>query len=105
MNTARRLTAAMISRYWPRTSAPHDRAIAAWTKKISPAPVALGLVALVLGNVALVPRYGLMGAAIAASLAMVLWSAAQWLVALKHTGTDVSIWPRLREALGGPRLP
>ncbi|WP_458759566.1 lipopolysaccharide biosynthesis protein [Afipia sp. TerB] len=67
-------------------------------------PVALGLAALVLGNLAFVPRYGIMGAAIAASLAMVLWSLAQWLVALKHTGTDVSIWPRLREALGGPRL-
>jgi O-antigen/teichoic acid export membrane protein len=66
-------------------------------------PVALGLAALVLGNLAFVPRYGIMGAATAASLAMVLWSLAQWLVALKHTGTDVSIWPRLREALGGPR--
>jgi O-antigen/teichoic acid export membrane protein len=67
-------------------------------------PVALGLAALVLGNLAFVPRYGIMGAATAASLAMVLWSLAQWLVALKHTGTDVSVWPRLREALGGPRV-
>lgn len=76
----------------------HDRPYA------SLPPVALGLAVLALGNWVLAPRYGLMGAAMAATLAMILWSLAQWLVALRHTGTDVSIWPRLREALGGPRL-
>jgi O-antigen/teichoic acid export membrane protein len=72
----------------------HDRPAA------SLPPVALGLAILVLGNALLVPRVGLNGATAAAALAMAVWSAAQWLTTWRHTALDVSIWPRLRDALG-----
>ncbi|MDQ8730702.1 polysaccharide biosynthesis C-terminal domain-containing protein, partial [Bradyrhizobium sp. LHD-71] len=70
----------------------HDRP---WT---SLWPVALGLVLLVLLNRALVPSHGLLGAALAAAVTVVAWSALQWLLAFRHTGTDVSIWPWLSRA-------
>jgi O-antigen/teichoic acid export membrane protein len=72
----------------------HDRPTA------SLPPVAFGFAVLLLGNVLLVPRCGITGAAIAAALAMALGSAAQWLVTRHHTEMDVSIWPRLRTAFG-----
>jgi len=58
--------------------------------------VALGMVTLALANLALVPACGLMGAAIAALLAISVWNFALWLTALRTAGIDVSIWPRLR---------
>ncbi|RUT33162.1 hypothetical protein EMQ25_08565 [Arsenicitalea aurantiaca] len=58
--------------------------------------VGLGLCALVLANLVLVPAFGLMGAALAALLATTLWSAANWLVARRLLGIDVSILARLR---------
>lgn len=67
-------------------------------------PVAFGLVCLIVANRALVPGYGLVGAALAASLTAIAWAALQWLLALRHTGTDVSIWPWLSRALVTPRL-
>lgn len=66
--------------------------------------VALGLLTLVLCNVGLVPALGLTGAAIAATVAMTVWSAAQWFTAWRHTSVDVSVWPKLRELLDKPRL-
>ncbi len=74
----------------------HDRPYASF-----PA-IALGLVVLVVGNYLLVPPYGLTGAAAAASLSIALWSVAQWAIALRHTGIDVSVRPRLRELFGAP---
>jgi O-antigen/teichoic acid export membrane protein len=70
----------------------HDRPTA------SLPPVAFGVAVLLFGNVLLVPRYGITGAAVAAALAMTLGSAMQWLVTRRHTAMDVSIWPRLRAA-------
>lgn len=58
--------------------------------------VGLGLVALLAGNWLLVPGLGLLGAALAALLAIALWSAALWGTALRLAGVDVSVWPRLR---------
>ncbi|WP_404403172.1 lipopolysaccharide biosynthesis protein [Pelagibacterium halotolerans] len=58
--------------------------------------VALGLATLVLGNMALVPPYGLNGAAISAFIAISLWSATLWLIAWRRTGIDVSIFARFR---------
>ena len=53
--------------------------------------IGLGVVTLIGGNLLLVPRLGLMGAAIAALLSITLWSAAQWYTVLKIAGVDVSI--------------
>ena len=53
------------------------------------------LVALVVGNILLVPHFGLMGAALAALVAITLWSGAQWYTVLRITGVDVSIRARL----------
>lgn len=61
--------------------------------------VALGLLTLVFCNIWLVPAFGLIGAATAATIAMTVWSAAQWLTAWRHTSVDVSVWPKLRELL------
>lgn len=66
--------------------------------------VALGLLTLVLCNIWLVPELGLAGAATASTIAMTVWSAAQWLTAWRHTSVDVSVWPKLRELFGKPRL-
>jgi O-antigen/teichoic acid export membrane protein len=58
--------------------------------------IGLGLVTLAAGNFVLVPRFGLMGAAVAALVAITLWSLAMWFTALKGAGVDVSIRARLR---------
>lgn len=53
---------------------------------------AAGLVALVAGNMVLVAPFGLSGAALAALLAITVWSAGWWIVCRKITGVDVSVW-------------
>jgi O-antigen/teichoic acid export membrane protein len=58
--------------------------------------IGFGLLSLVLGNLVLVPRFGLMGAAVAALIAISLWSFALWLTAVRIAGIDVSIVARLR---------
>lgn len=58
--------------------------------------IATGLSVLVVANHILVPLYGLSGAAYAALLAILVWSAALWLTAYKLLGVDVSIVARLR---------
>lgn len=63
--------------------------------------IGLGIATLVIANLILVPRFGLMGAAVAALIAITLWSLAMWLTALKLSGVDVSIRARL---LRRPRL-
>jgi O-antigen/teichoic acid export membrane protein len=68
----------------------HDRPLA------SLPAVGIGLGALVVGNLVLVPPFGLMGAAVAALLSITVWSAALWYTALRMTGVDVSIRARLR---------
>lgn len=55
--------------------------------------VCLGLVCLVMGNLLLVPKMGLYGAALSALIAMVATSANMWWRTLKLTGTDISIFP------------
>lgn len=60
--------------------------------------IALGLISLVAGNLVLVPRFGLMGAAFAALIAITLWSLALWWTALKGAGVDVSILARLKRS-------
>jgi len=62
--------------------------------------VALGLVALVLANMGLVPPFGLYGAAWAAVLATTVWCMVMWYTALRVTGTDVSLLALLRLSLG-----
>lgn len=66
--------------------------------------VGLGLVALVAGNAVLTPTFGLTGAALAALLAITLWSAALWLTARQLAGVDVSVWPRLRGMIAQKRV-
>ena len=58
--------------------------------------VGLGIVALVALNWLLVPTMGLMGAALAATLAITLWSVALWWTALRTAKLDVSIMQRFR---------
>lgn len=58
--------------------------------------VALGLGALVGGNLLLVPQFGLVGAALAALIAITLWSGALWWIAFTRAGVDVSVLARLR---------
>jgi len=65
--------------------------------------IAVGMGTLVVANLVLVPRLGLMGAALAAVLAQTVWSAALWFTALKTAKVDVSIVPRLREILANRR--
>lgn len=62
--------------------------------------VALGVVTLVVGNFLLVPTFHLVGAALAAIIAISVWSISLWLIALRHAGMDVSIlqWFRARRA-------
>jgi O-antigen/teichoic acid export membrane protein len=57
--------------------------------------VAASMAALVIANLTLVPPLGLLGASIAALIAMTVWSAAMWFTALKISGVDVSIRARL----------
>lgn len=60
--------------------------------------VLLGMGTLALGNVLLVPAFHLVGAALAALIAISVWSVTLWLVALRTAGIDVSIlqWFRAR---------
>ncbi|MBL8597820.1 MAG: lipopolysaccharide biosynthesis protein [Devosia sp.] len=60
--------------------------------------VAASLASLVVANLALVPPFGLVGAALAALIAMTVWSGALWFTALRVAGVDVSIRARLRPA-------
>lgn len=60
--------------------------------------VAASMAALVVANLALVPSFGLMGAAFAALIAMTVWSAALWYTTLRIAGVDVSIRARLTKA-------
>lgn len=57
--------------------------------------VAASLLALVAANFFLVPPMGLVGAALAALIAMSVWSIAMWLTTLRVAGVDVSIRARL----------
>jgi O-antigen/teichoic acid export membrane protein len=57
--------------------------------------VAASMAALVVANLALVPHFGLMGAAVAALIGMTVWAAALWFTALRIAGVDVSIRARL----------
>ncbi len=60
--------------------------------------VLLGVVVLVACNFAMVPTYGLMGAAAAAFIAISAWSISLWLTALVQAKVDVSIFGRFRTA-------
>lgn len=68
----------------------HDRPFA------SLPAVGLGLLSLVALNYWLVPQFALMGAAVAALIAITLWSGALWLTAWHYAGVDVSILARFR---------
>ncbi|MEP7240373.1 MAG: oligosaccharide flippase family protein [Devosia sp.] len=57
--------------------------------------VAAAMATLVVANLALVPPFGLLGASVAALLAMTVWSAALWFTALRIAKVDVSIRARL----------
>ena len=57
--------------------------------------VAASMGTLVVANLALVPQFGLLGASVAALLAMTVWSAALWYTAVRVAGVDVSIRARL----------
>lgn len=59
--------------------------------------IGLGLFTLVLANLALVPALHLVGAALAALLAITVWSVSLWATALRITGLDVSVFPRMRQ--------
>jgi len=63
--------------------------------------VAASMATLFVANYLLVPHLGLLGAALAAIIAMTVWSGALWLTALKVAGVDVSIRARLTP---GPAL-
>lgn len=65
--------------------------------------IGLGMAVLVVANLMLVPPMGLLGAAIAAVLAQTVWSAALWFTALKRTGLDVSLMPRIAEFFASRR--
>ncbi|KRA99211.1 hypothetical protein ASD83_01395 [Devosia sp. Root685] len=60
--------------------------------------IALGILSLFLGNLLLVPGFGLVGASLSAILAISIWSVALWLTALHTAHVDVSImqWFRSR---------
>ncbi len=58
--------------------------------------VAVSLASLIVANFALVPLFGLIGAAVAALIAMTVWSGALWLTTLRVAGVDVSLRARLR---------
>ncbi len=74
----------------------HDRPYA-------PLPaIAISLTALVVGNLLLVPPFGLMGAAIAALISITLWSIGQWYTAYRIAGVDVSLFARWRRPRPAP---
>ncbi|HWV21081.1 MAG TPA: lipopolysaccharide biosynthesis protein [Devosia sp.] len=60
--------------------------------------IALGILSLFLGNLLLVPSFGLVGASVSAIFAISIWSVALWLTALHTAHVDVSImqWFRTR---------
>ncbi len=58
--------------------------------------VAAGLLTLIGTNLLLVPPFGLIGASIAALIAMLVWSGGLWLITYLIIGLDVSIFPRIR---------
>ena len=58
--------------------------------------VGASMATLVIANLALVPRFGLLGASVAALIAMTVWSGALWFTAWRVAGVDVSIRARLR---------
>jgi len=60
--------------------------------------VGAALAMLVIANLWLVPPFGLMGAAVAALIAMTVWSGSMWLITLRIAGVDVSIRARLKPA-------
>jgi O-antigen/teichoic acid export membrane protein len=75
----------------------HDRPYAAL-------PAAgIGLLSLILANAVLVPTCGLVGAALAAWIAITLWSAALWVTARRDVNVDVSVLPRLKALLAKQR--
>ena len=55
-------------------------------------PVAIGFATLLACNALLVPWYQLNGAAISCVVATLTWSASLWLVAMRKTGIDVSLF-------------
>lgn len=63
--------------------------------------VALGIGTLVVGNFVLVPPFHLVGAAMAAIIAITVWSVCLWLIALRTAKIDVSIlqWLRARKSI------
>lgn len=58
--------------------------------------IGAGMGMLVVGNMLLVPLWGLTGAALAAFASFSIWSALMWWTALINTKIDVSVLPRLR---------
>lgn len=66
--------------------------------------VAAGIGSLVVCNWLLVPMFGLMGAALAAIIAITIWSVSLWWMVLRTAGMDVSIlqWFRSRRAAAIP---
>lgn len=61
--------------------------------------VAISLATLIVANMALVPPFGLVGASVAALIAMTVWSGALWFTTLRVAGVDVSLRARLRPAV------
>lgn len=60
--------------------------------------VAASMLALIVANLALVSQFGLIGAALAALIAMTVWSGALWLTTRRIVGVDISIRARLASA-------
>lgn len=58
--------------------------------------IGLGMVTLFTANLLLVPAWGLIGASVAALIAITVWSLALWRTAYAAARIDVSIFPRLR---------
>lgn len=65
--------------------------------------VAVGIATLVVMNLLLVPRMGVLGAAVAAMISQSAWAISMWLTALKAAKVDVSVLPRLRQLLQARR--
>jgi O-antigen/teichoic acid export membrane protein len=65
--------------------------------------VAVGVATLIVANIVLVPKFGILGAAVAAAVSQTVWSVAMWVTALHVAKIDVSIIPRLRELLAQRR--
>ncbi|KKB79929.1 hypothetical protein VW35_05510 [Devosia soli] len=63
--------------------------------------IAMGIVSLFVCNLVLVPKFGLIGASLAAILAISIWSVVLWLTALRTAHVDVSImqWFRTRRVV------